>query len=42
MSDEAEKLPISSHLEELRKTLLWSLVGLIAGVVPLFSLSIQS
>lgn len=33
MSDEAEKLPISSHLEELRKTLLWSLVGLIAGVV---------
>ena len=33
MTDEAEKLPISSHLEELRKTLLWSLVGLIAGVV---------
>ena len=33
MSDEAEKLPISSHLEELRKTLLWSLVGLIAGVI---------
>src|SRR5690606_13207545 len=33
MTDEAEKLPISSHLEELRQTLLWSLVGLIAGVV---------
>ncbi|HBO33217.1 MAG TPA: twin-arginine translocase subunit TatC [Anaerolineaceae bacterium] len=33
MTDETEKLPISSHLEELRQTLLWSLVGLIAGVV---------
>ena len=33
MTDEADKLPISSHLEELRQTLLWSLVGLIAGVV---------
>jgi len=33
MTDEAEKLPISSHLEELRQTLLWSLVGLVAGVV---------
>ena len=33
MTDETEKLPLSSHLEELRQTLLWSLVGLIAGVV---------
>ena len=33
MTDETEKLPISSHLEELRQTLLWSLLGLIAGVV---------
>ena len=33
MSEEAEKLPISAHLEELRRTLLWSLVGLIAGVI---------
>ena len=33
MTDETEKLPISSHLEELRQTLLWSLVGLIAGVI---------
>jgi len=33
MSDETEKLPISSHLEELRQTLLWSLVGLVAGVI---------
>ncbi len=33
MTEESEKLPISSHLEELRQTLLWSLLGLIAGVV---------
>ncbi len=33
MSDETEKFPISSHLEELRQTLLWSLLGLIAGVI---------
>lgn len=33
MTDETEKLPISSHLEELRQTLLWSLLGLIAGVI---------
>ena len=33
MTDEAEKLPISTHLEELRQTLLLSLLGLVAGVI---------
>ncbi len=33
MTDEAEKFPLSSHLEELRQTLLWAIVGLVIGVV---------
>lgn len=33
MTEEAEKLPLTQHLEELRGTLLRSLLGLIAGVV---------
>jgi len=33
MDEETEKLPIVTHLDELRKTLLWSLVGLLAGVI---------
>lgn len=33
MTEEAEKLPFTQHLEELRGTLLRSLLGLIAGVV---------
>ncbi len=33
MDEETEKLPIIFHLNELRKTLLWSLVGLLAGVI---------
>ena len=33
MNDETEKLPMSSHLEDLRQSLLWSLLGLIAGVI---------
>lgn len=33
MNEEAEKLPISTHLEELRQTLLWSLLGLVVGVI---------
>ena len=33
MTEESEKLPISTHLEELRQTLLWSLIGLVVGVI---------
>ncbi|MDD2521502.1 MAG: twin-arginine translocase subunit TatC [Anaerolineaceae bacterium] len=33
MTDETEKLPLASHLEELRKALLLSVLGLLAGVV---------
>ena len=33
MNSTTEKLPISDHLEELRLTLLWSLLGLVVGVM---------
>ncbi|MFA5611827.1 MAG: twin-arginine translocase subunit TatC [Anaerolineaceae bacterium] len=33
MNSTTEKLPISDHLEELRLTLLWSLLGLVIGVI---------
>ena len=33
MNSTTEKLPISDHLEELRLTLLWSLLGLVVGVI---------
>jgi len=33
MNEESEKLPLSTHLEELRQTLLWSLLGLVVGVI---------
>ena len=33
MNADTEKLPISDHLEDLRKALLLSLIGLIIGVI---------
>jgi len=33
MADEEEKIPLTAHLEELRRTLIMSLAGLIVGVI---------
>lgn len=33
MEDEEEKIPLTAHLEELRRTLIMSLAGLIVGVI---------
>lgn len=33
MADEEEKIPLTAHLEELRRTLMMSLAGLIVGVI---------
>ncbi|MBP7212882.1 MAG: twin-arginine translocase subunit TatC, partial [Anaerolineaceae bacterium] len=33
MEDEEEKIPLTAHLEELRRTLIMSLAGLVVGVI---------